>query len=130
MTTSTLNQIKQLEEQLATLSANAHEEALPQAEGAIEILETLGYQYSLVQDSGQKLKRTRGGTRKPRADRDCPICLSQTTPPHDGRHHKNQTIKGPFTVEELREKGLTIVGKPAVTTTEQNDQSSWAFEEA
>jgi hypothetical protein len=32
------------------------------------------------------------------------------TPHHDGRMHRSQKSKKPFTVEELMEKGLTKVG--------------------
>jgi len=37
----------------------------------------------------------------------CPICDFQTTPPHDGRTHRNQKKKAPFSAAELTEKGLT-----------------------
>jgi hypothetical protein len=36
----------------------------------------------------------------------CSICEFQTTPPHDGRTHRNQKKKGPFSPAELKEKGL------------------------
>src|SRR6266853_2564024 len=39
----------------------------------------------------------------------CPICEFQTTPPHDGRTHRNQKKKGPFSAAELKEKGLVKV---------------------
>ena len=39
----------------------------------------------------------------------CPICEFQTTPPHDGRTHRNQKKKGPFFAAELKEKGLVKV---------------------
>ena len=39
----------------------------------------------------------------------CPICEFQTTPPHDGRTHRNQKKKAPFSAAELTEKGLTKV---------------------
>ena len=39
----------------------------------------------------------------------CPICDFQTTPAHDGRTHRNQKKKAPFTLEELTERGLAKV---------------------
>jgi DNA-binding protein H-NS len=39
----------------------------------------------------------------------CPICNFQTTPPHDGRTHRNQKKKAPFSAAELADKGLTKV---------------------
>jgi hypothetical protein len=39
----------------------------------------------------------------------CPICEFQTTPPHDGRTHRNQKKKSPFSATELKEKGLVKV---------------------
>jgi hypothetical protein len=39
----------------------------------------------------------------------CPICEFQTTPPHDGRTHRNQKKKAPFSAAELKEKGLVKV---------------------
>jgi DNA-binding protein H-NS len=39
----------------------------------------------------------------------CPICEFQTTPPHDGRTHRNQKKKAPFSAEELKERGLAKV---------------------
>jgi DNA-binding protein H-NS len=39
----------------------------------------------------------------------CPICDFQTTPPHDGRTHRNQKKKGPFSAAELTDKGLMKV---------------------
>jgi hypothetical protein len=39
----------------------------------------------------------------------CPICEFQTMPPHDGRTHRNQKKKGPFSAAELKEKGLVKV---------------------
>jgi DNA-binding protein H-NS len=39
----------------------------------------------------------------------CPICEFQTAPPHDGRTHRNQKKKAPFSAAELTEKGLAKV---------------------
>src|SRR5580658_35981 len=39
----------------------------------------------------------------------CPICDFQTTPPHDGRTHRSQKKKAPFSAAELTDKGLAKV---------------------
>jgi DNA-binding protein H-NS len=39
----------------------------------------------------------------------CPICNFQTAPPHDGRTHRSQKKKAPFSAAELADKGLTKV---------------------
>ncbi len=39
----------------------------------------------------------------------CPVCNFQTKPPHDGRSHRHQVKKAPFSAAELADKGLTKV---------------------
>ena len=46
---------------------------------------------------------------KPAKAETCPICDFQTTPSHDGRTHRNQKKKAPFSAEELKDKGLAKV---------------------
>jgi hypothetical protein len=43
-------------------------------------------------------------------DLPCPICKFKTTPHHDGRMHRSQKTKKPFTTEDLMERHLTKVG--------------------
>jgi hypothetical protein len=54
-----------------------------------------------------KVKESREGT--PPKEEPCPICNFRTDPPHNGRSHRGQTKKRPFTTEELEKKGLTKV---------------------
>jgi DNA-binding protein H-NS len=56
-------------------------------------------------------KKANGATVKAKGSKvvACPICHFQTTPPHDGRTHRNQKKKAPFSAAELTEKGLTKV---------------------
>jgi hypothetical protein len=56
-------------------------------------------------------KNANGGTVKAkRAQAEvCPICDFQTTPPHDGRTHRSQKKKAPFSAAELTDKGLAKV---------------------
>jgi hypothetical protein len=43
-------------------------------------------------------------------DLPCPICHFKTEPHHDGRMHRSQRTKKPFTTEDLMERHLTKVG--------------------
>jgi len=129
MSTTTLNQIRQLEEQKAELIAAAKEEAMTKVNEGIDTLEALGYQYALVSEKKPKASRPRPGSRKPRADRNCPICEFQTHPPHDGRHHKQQAVKARFTAEELAERGFTMIGQRGGTEAESSEHTMWEFEQ-
>jgi hypothetical protein len=114
--TSVLEKLKALDAQRAQLLEGAKKEALDNAEKAVVELNELGFHYSLVEDAS-----TPSTTRAPRKavsqapkrqarDLPCPICKFKTTPHHDGRMHRAQKTKKPFTVEELIERGLTKVG--------------------
>jgi hypothetical protein len=54
-----------------------------------------------------KAQESREG--RPPKDEPCPVCHFRTDPPHDGRSHRGETKKKPFTAEELEKKGLTKV---------------------
>jgi hypothetical protein len=114
--TSVLEKLKALDAQRAQLLEDAKKEALDNAERAVAELNELGFHYSLVEGAA-----TASPTRAPRKaasqapkrqarDVPCPICKFKTTPHHDGRMHRSQKTKKPFSVEELMEKGLTKVG--------------------
>jgi hypothetical protein len=115
--TSVLEKLKALDAQRATLLDDAKKEALENAEKAVAELNELGFHYILTEGaSSASLARA---PRKPsqaqapkRQARDvpCPICHFKTTPHHDGRMHRSQKSKKPFTVEELMEKHLAKVG--------------------
>ncbi len=116
MTHTAIEKIKELDEQKSALADEAKQEAMRQAEAAIEVLNALGYRYAITEEgNGTKKNGSRRGTRKPNPDKPCPVCQFKTDPPHDGRHHRNQTIKAPFTPEELASKGMTRVTSEAVT---------------
>lgn len=62
---------------------------------------------------GKKAGRTRApkseGTKRTRTsnpDKECPICNFKTVPAHDGRKHRSQSEKKPFTAEELHSMGM------------------------
>jgi hypothetical protein len=114
MATTVLEKLKSLNEQRAKLLDEAKKEALDIAEKAVADLNELGFTYNLIEGEaasarGPRKASSTGLKRQPR-DLPCPICEFKTAPHHDGRLHRNQTKKKPFTVEELMEKHLTKVG--------------------
>ncbi len=96
--------IKQMQEEIARLSAVAQAEALSQAEAAVVTLNALGLPYRLVETS-----KTNSGTgrKRRRKQADCQVCGFATDPPHDARRHKAQDAdRRPFNDEELTQLGL------------------------
>jgi hypothetical protein len=93
---------------------DAKKEALDNAEKAVAELNELGFHYSLVEGAASTARAPRKAAsqapRRQARDVPCPICKFKTTPRHDGRMHRSQKSKKPFSVEELMEKGLTKVG--------------------
>jgi hypothetical protein len=111
--TSVLEKLKALDAQRAQLLDDAKKEALDNAEKAVAELNELGFNYGLVEgESATRAPRKAASQVPKRQARDvpCPICKFKTTPHHDGRMHRSQKTKKPFTVEELMEKSLTKVG--------------------
>ena len=113
--TTVLEKLKALDAQRAQLLDDAKKEALENAEKAVAELNELGFHYSLTEGastSTPKAPRKASSQAPKRQARDlpCPICHFKTTPHHDGRMHRAQKTKKPFTVEELMEKHLAKVG--------------------
>jgi molybdopterin-guanine dinucleotide biosynthesis protein len=114
---SVLEELKALDKQRAQLLEGAKKEALDKAEKAVAELNELGFDYSLVEGyrtptsraPRKELSETAAPKRRAK-DVPCPICEFKTNPHHDGRAHRSQKRKKPFTAEELVEKGLTKVG--------------------
>ena len=108
--TSPLQRLRQLDKQREKLLDHAKQEALAVVEHALEGLNALGFSFRLTDAASRKTakkavkKRTR--TMK---DAPCPICGFKTSPTHDGRAHRSQKSKKPFTPDELKERGLTKV---------------------
>jgi hypothetical protein len=106
---SASQRIKELDAERASILEHAKGEALQKANYAIEELNSLGFNYRLV-NGHEKAKATKGGTSKRSIkDAPCPICGFQTAPPHDGRTHRSQKKKAAFTASELRERELVKV---------------------
>jgi hypothetical protein len=110
-----LEKLKALDAQRALLEG-AKKEALDNAEKAVAELNELGFHYSLTEGASTTSlpraprKTTSQSPKRQARDLPCPICKFKTTPHHDGRMHRSQKSKKPFSVEELMEKGLTKVG--------------------
>ena len=115
--TTVLEKLKALDAQRAQLLEGAKKEALDNAEKAVAELNELGFHYTLTEGASTSSAAPRAPRkaaaqapkRQPR-DLPCPICEFKTTPHHDGRMHRSQKTKKPFSVEELREKHLAKVG--------------------
>ena len=104
---SAIQRIKDLDAERASIFDHAKEEALEKAKAAVAELNGLGFNYTLTNGAGKQAKAGLGKrTIKAAA---CPICEFQTTPPHDGRTHRNQKKKSAFSAAELKEKGLVRV---------------------
>jgi hypothetical protein len=115
--TTVLEKLKALDAQRAQLLDGAKKEALENAEKAVAELNELSFHYSLVEGASVSVSTPRAprktssqAPKRQARDLPCPICEFKTTPHHDGRMHRSQKSKKPFTVEELMKKGLTKVG--------------------
>jgi hypothetical protein len=112
--TTVLEKLKALDAQHATLLEGAKKEALENAERPVAELNELGFHYSLTGDASsaspprapRKPSSQAQAPKRQARDLPCPICHFKTTPHHDGRMHRSQKTKKPFTVEELMEKHL------------------------
>ena len=128
---SVLDQLKALDEQRAKLLDGAKGEALEQAEKAVVELNELGFDYRLVEGPQTRSRRAAqtdgtGEVRRQQRDIPCPVCHFKTQPLHNGRAHRTQQPKMPFTAEELKERGLERVeGQPqsAVEQTAGSDRN-------
>jgi hypothetical protein len=113
---SVLEKLKALDAQRAQLLEGAKKEALDNAEKAVAELNELGFHYTLTE--GATSTSAARAPRKPssqapkrqKKDAPCPICNFKTDPPHDGRMHRSQKTKKPFSVEALMERHLAKVG--------------------
>jgi hypothetical protein len=114
--TTVLEKLKALDAQRAQLLEDAKKEALDNAERAVAELNELGFHYTLTEGatttSTPRAPRRATSQAPKRQARDvpCPICRFKTSPHHDGRMHRSQKTKKPFTVEELMERHLAKVG--------------------
>src|ERR1700733_13291222 len=114
--TTVLEKLKALDAQRAQLLDDAKKEALDNAERAVAELNELGFDYRRVEGAAATSparaprKATSQAPKRQARDLPCPICHFKTSPHHDGRMHRSQKTKKPFTVEELMERHLAKVG--------------------
>jgi hypothetical protein len=106
---SAIQRIKELDAERASIFDQAKEEALEKAKAAVAELNALGLSYTLTNGAGKQAKTGSAKEKRTIKAAACPICDFQTSPPHDGRTHRNQKKKGPFSAAELKEKGLVKV---------------------
>jgi hypothetical protein len=111
---SVLEKLKALDEQRSKLLDEAKKEALEIAEKAVAALNELGFHYILTEGATSTARAPRKATsqapKRQARDLPCPICHYKTSPHHDGRMHRSQKTKKPFTVEELMERHLAKAG--------------------
>jgi hypothetical protein len=112
MQKSVIEEVKKLKAQVEGLTAQAKTEAFHEANEAIGFLRELGIDDdTILKELGFRGRAKTQESRKegPTKDDPCPMCNFRTDPPHDGRSHRGQSKKKPFTAEELEQKGLTKV---------------------
>ena len=112
MQKSVIEEIKELKAQLESKTERAKTEAFDKASEAIGFLRELGlHNDAILKELGFRGREAAKGSREggPPKKEPCPICQFRTDPPPDGRAHRGQTKKKPFTAEELETKGLTKV---------------------
>jgi hypothetical protein len=114
--TTVLEKLKALDAQRTQLLEDDKKEALENAEKAVAELNELGFHYTLMEGASTPSASARAPRKASQApkrqarDLPCPICHFKTTPHHDGRMHRSQKTKKPFSVEELMERHLAKVG--------------------
>jgi hypothetical protein len=112
MQKSAIEEIKELKARLEGMAEHAKAEALVKAKEAISVLRELGIDSdAILKELGFRgqAKDQESGVKRPPKDEPCPICNFKTDPPHNGRSHRGQTTKKPFTADELEQKGMTKV---------------------
>ena len=112
MQKSVIDEIKELKAQIQSKTEQAKAEALRSAKEAIDFLRELEIDNdTILKDLGfrarTKSPKEKVAKQASSTDESCPICNFRTDPPHDGRSHRGQSKKKPFTADELEEKELT-----------------------
>jgi hypothetical protein len=114
MQKSVIDEIKELRAMIESKTGHAKTEALETARDAINFLRELGIDNdTILKDLGFRARiktpkeKAKSNEKTVPGDEPCPICHFQTDPPHNGRSHRGQAKKRPFTPEELEEKELT-----------------------
>ena len=112
---SLIDQLKALDDQRAKLIDDAKRTALEKAHKAVADLNELGFKYRLTESASAAAPRAgksaagASGAKRRLKDAVCPICHFKTSPMHDGRSHRGQEPKRPFTAAELAQKRFTVI---------------------
>jgi hypothetical protein len=110
----TIDRLKQLDQERASLVSSARTEALARVKQGLAELEALGFSFRLVEGAGGAKGKSMGRSGKGSGkgavkDAPCSICGFKTAPLHDARAHRGQKRKRPFSAKDLEEKGLRRV---------------------
>lgn len=112
-TQSAIDEIRELDRKRAEIADRAKSEALEIANEGVRLLTELGFTYTLTEGHPVVEARKPNGkgrsTQRQMSDGPCPYCEFKTEPNHDGRKHRSQDPKRPFTQPELMELGLRKV---------------------
>ena len=109
MARTSVEKIRELDEQKAKLIAAAKSDAIRKIDRVLKELNSLGFNYRLVADGDRQpfAEKPRKGRGKGTVVNGlCKICSFPTVPPHDARSHRGQSKKAPFTSQELTEREL------------------------
>jgi len=112
---SFMAQLKALDEQRAKLIEDAKHGALERAHNAIAQLNDLGFNYRLTEgmraapSKAARMSKSASGAKRQFQGAECPICQFKTSPMHDGRSHRGQNPKRPFTAAELAHRHMSAV---------------------
>lgn len=93
--------LAKLDAERSKILESAKADALEKANEAVSELNALGFHYQLTEEVPKA-----NGTKRGEPSGECSICKFATVKPHDPRSHKSQTVKAPFTDEELKQRGL------------------------
>lgn len=99
-----IDKLKQLDAERQALIESVKEEHLQVIDAAIKALAEIGLYYEVIVVSdvapktAKQVRTKKGGP--------CKECKFETLPPHDGRAHRKQNPKAPFSDAELKKLGL------------------------
>lgn len=99
---SPVERLAKVNAERASLFATIREEALKRIEGAIKDLAEVDAFYELVEKRNAPQHRAS-------SQKACSTCKFLTNPPHNARAHKSQSVKAPFTADELTLRNLTRI---------------------
>jgi len=97
---TSLQKALEFETKRDAIRQQAKEETITGIQEQLAQLAKLGFHYQLV-EAGAPPKPAKPAPKKDGEPKPCSICGFITVPPHDGRAHRSQQSKAPFTEAEL-----------------------------